>query len=209
MATRKPSLGPSKRRAADVVAAYSEAAASDVVLARLEETDLTVAGLEQLAAIARDAHASARSFESEALRAAVVAGRALLAAREHFSYDRTTGGFRGWIETATGIHRATAYRYLSLALNPAIVSHCATLSDAYAAIAASRQQPALEGSSDSPPPFVQVRLQAALTPEADGVLKAIAQQRGCTPSTLVTELIEAWAKRQARKLTIDVTAEGD
>jgi hypothetical protein len=211
MPQRKPKLtlgsgGPTHQ---EVVALHAEAAAPDAALSRLENLDINSAGLEQLASIARDAHTSVRIFDSEALRAALVAGRALMAARERFSYDRNAGGFRGWVEGNTGVPLRTAYRYLSLVQNSEIVCQSGTLSDAYAAIAASRQQSVLEGSSDSPPLFVQMRLQAALTPEADGVLRAIAQQRGCTPSTLVTELIETWAKRQARKLTIDVTAAED
>lgn len=180
------------------------AANADSTLALLEGVDIETADLEQLADIARDAHASVRAFEGEALRAALVAGRALLAARAHFSYDRATGGFRGWLERI-GLPRRTAYDYIALAQYPDKVCEVRTLSEAYAAIAAARQAERLQGSDDEPGPFVQTRTTLSLSTEADGILRAIAHQRNCTPSLLITELVEAWAKRQGRRLTIDVT----
>ena len=106
--------------------AFAEAADP---LVSLKDIEVKGATLSELADIVKGAHESFQSHLGHALQAALIAGRALIAAREQFTYDRQTGGFRGWLEEI-GVGKSSAYQYINFAKNESIVSQAGTLSEA-------------------------------------------------------------------------------
>lgn len=157
----------------------------------LKEIDMNGATLVELEDIVKAAHQSFQSHLGDALQAGLIAGKALLTAKQQFTYDRQTGGFRGWLERIE-VSKSTAYRYIELATNEPIVSQAGTLSEAMERLAQHRaEQRALKAGEEQ----VEVkkrRVTLKLSNERDQKLESIAQSRGVDLSALIKEIVEQW-----------------
>ncbi|MGA1623577.1 MAG: hypothetical protein ACO36E_12750 [Synechocystis sp.] len=164
-------------------------------LVSLKDIDIQGGTLPELTEIIQKAHASFQSHLADALQAALIAGRALIVAKDQFTYDRQTGGFRGWLKEI-GISKSSAYRYIELATNEPVVSQAGTLSEAMDLLAQHRaEQRALKAALD----VVEVknrRVTLKLTSEGDQKLERIAEKRGVEIATLTTEILEQWLANQ-------------
>ena len=191
-------IKPAARRKTgeQVMADHSEAADQQRALIRqMEQADPELLSLDELQTLVKDAHASVQHFESEALRAAIIVGRALIAAQKQFSYRREQQGFRGWIKAA-GLSKSSAYRYLKLGLYEAKVSQAGTLSEAYRLLATLTPELAESAEVASTPVFVPLRMTTRLLRDNEAKLQRLAAARNIPINTLVAEVLEAWLQRQ-------------
>lgn len=164
-------------------------------LTSLQEIETKGATLSELADIVKTAHLSCQSHLKDALQAALIAGRALLAAKDQFAYDYQTKGFRGWL-AEIGISKSSAYRYISLATNELLVSQAGTLSEAMNLLAQHRaEQRALESVRQ----VIEVkkrRVTLKLRNKDDQKLERIAEERGVEVAVLMSEILEQWLANQ-------------
>ena len=164
-------------------------------LVSFKDTEMKGATLPELTEIIKTAHASFQSHLADALQAALIAGRALMVAREQFTYDRQTGGFRGWLEEI-GVGKSSAYQYINFAKNESIVSMARTLSEAMDLLAQHRaKQRALE-QAEQDVVIKNRRVMVKLTREGDQKLERIAEKRGVDISALMSEILEQWLANQ-------------
>jgi hypothetical protein len=173
-------------------------------LTYLQAVDFSAASLEQLATVTREAHKSCQSHLGVALQAALIAGKALIAAREQFTYDRNTGGFRGWV-AELGVSKTVAYRYIDLAKHSEIVSQAGTLSEATALLAQHRAEQQALKAGHEPPPIIKRRMTLTLNRERNAKLEAIATDRGLEVASLVTEILDRWLSQQPDPGIIEVS----
>lgn len=172
-------------------------------LEHLQSQDLSKANLNELATVVQQAHDAFQSHMVSALQAALVAGNALVLAKEKFLYDRKVGGFRGWV-IELGISRATSYRYMDLAQNRNIVSQAETLSDALELLARHKaEQRALQATEESPS-MKKRRATLTLSSERDQKLEMIAESKGVEVSLLISEVLDRWLSRQKNPEQIDI-----
>jgi hypothetical protein len=164
-------------------------------LAELETLELEGAELEELGNIVKQAHSAFESHLVSALQAALIAGRALLAARDVFNYDRDVGGFRGWVEDL-GLSKSASYRYIDLAKHDAIVSQAGTLSEAMSLVAQYKAEQRASQQIEVVPQFVKRRTTLTLDSAKDAKLEQLATDRGVEVSALVVEVIDRWLSRQ-------------
>jgi len=170
------------------------AAAADPLVS-LKDIEVKSATLSELADIVKGAHESFQSHLGHALQAALIAGRALIVAREQFTYDHQTGGFRGWLEEI-GVSKSSAYRYIQLATNELIVSQAGTLSEAMDLLAQQRaEQRALKQAAQEVVIKTR-RVTLQLTDDRDQKLERIAEKRGVEISVLMNEILEQWLASQ-------------
>lgn len=164
-------------------------------LVSIKDIDMKGATLPELIDIIKAAHVSFQSHLADALQAALIAGRALMVARDQFTYDRQTGGFRGWLEEI-GVGKSSAYQYIKLAKNESIVSVARTLSEAMDLLAQHRaNQRALEQAGQEV--FIKNRrVMVKVTSEGDQKLERIAKKRGVEISVLMSEILEQWLANQ-------------
>ncbi|MEB3309528.1 MAG: hypothetical protein VKJ02_04795 [Snowella sp.] len=160
-------------------------------LVSLETVELEGAKLSELAEIIKMAHSSFEAHLGSALQSALIAGRALLAAKEQFVYNRQLGGFRGWI-TELEISKSSAYRYMDLANHSQIVSQAGTLSEAIALLSQYRAEQRALNPSESSLNLKKRRMTVTLSIERDKQLEQIAKAKGIEISTLINEVIDQW-----------------
>lgn len=164
-------------------------------LVSLKDVDVKEATLLELADIVQAAHISFQSHLADALQAAIIAGRALVVAKEKFAYDPQTKGFRGWLEEIK-ISKSSAYRYIQLATNELLVSQAGTLSEALDLLAKHRaEQRVLKGAAKEVV-IKKRRVTLKLTEERDQKLEQIAKDRGIEVAVLTTEILEKWLSSQ-------------
>lgn len=164
-------------------------------LVSLKTVELEGATLSELAEIIKTAHTSFQAHLGSALQAALIAGRALLVAKEQFVYDRQIGGFRGWL-TELEISKSSAYRYINLANHAQIVSQAGTLSEAMTLLSQYRAEQRTLKTANTTPDLKKRRMTVTLPSEPDGQLEQIAQARGIEVSVLMSEVIEQWLINQ-------------
>lgn len=172
-------------------------------LDHLQAQDLSKANLNELACVIRQAHDAFQSHMVSALEAALVAGNALVFAKEKFLYDRKVGGFRGWVNEL-GISRATSYRYMKLAQNRDIVSQAETLSDALELLARHKAELRTLQASEDKPSVKKRRATLTLSSERDQKLEMIAESKGVEVSLLISEVLDRWLSRQKNPEQIDI-----
>lgn len=190
--TKELSLPKTRATSEEQQRAFAEAA--DPLLS-LKDVEVKGATLSDLANIVKGAHVSFQSHLGHALQAALIAGRALIAAREQFTYDHQTGGFRGWLEEI-GVSKSSAYRYIQLATNELIVSQAGTLSEAMDLLAQQRaEQRALKQAAQEVVIKTR-RVTLQLTDDRDQKLERIAEKRGVEISALMNEILEQWLSSQ-------------
>lgn len=164
-------------------------------LITLETIELEGATLLELGEIVQTAHTAFEAHLGSALQAGLIAGRALLVAKEKFTYDRQTGGFRGWL-VELAISKSSAYRYMNLAKHDQIVSQAGTLSEAMALLSQYRSEQRALRAVNPVPVLKKRRMTVTLTVERDHQLESIAQARGVEVSGLMSEIIEQWLVSQ-------------
>ncbi len=171
-------------------------------LVLLESIDLDNSDLDELGKVVRDANQACKDALLTALNAAIIVGKALQTAKDKYFYDRSVGGFRGWIEEQ-GVSSSAAYRYLELAKYSGIVSQAGTLSEAHSLIAQYKleQNPK---ETNLTPEFQKLRTTLKLQPNRYQKLEAIANQRGIEYSDLISEVLNSWLSRQKIDQIIDV-----
>ena len=174
-------------------------------LASVNNVEIESANLDELGAILETANQAVSKHLMSALQAALIAGRALLAARKLFVYDRDMGGFRGWVEEK-GISRPTAYRYIKLAEHIEIVSQAETLSEAQALISKHKADQ-LTTKRESESNYKQLRTTLKLQQDRYNKLEVIAANKGIDCSDLITEVLERWLGRQKIEEIIDINME--
>ncbi|NJL70018.1 MAG: hypothetical protein HC894_32230 [Microcoleus sp. SM1_3_4] len=164
----------------------------------LESFDLDSANLSELKEIIEQSHQAYLSNSKEALKAAIVAGKALLQAKEKFLYQRDQGGFQGWLGQLE-LSRASAYRYIAIAKFPQIAEEASTLTEALSLIQSMK-------SVSSRTEKTNIRLVLNLKPDRTTKLQAIAKEKEMEVADLVTQIVENWLKRQpsSSEVTIDV-----
>ena len=172
--------------------AFAEAADP---LVSLKDIEVKGATLSELADIVKGAHESFQSHLGHALQAALIAGRALIAAKEQFTYDRQTGGFRGWLEEI-GVGKSSAYRYIKLATNEPVVSQAGTLSEAMDLLAQHRAEQRVLEQAAQEVVIKKRRVTLKLTDDRDQKLERIAEKRGVEISALMNEILEQWLVNQ-------------
>jgi hypothetical protein len=161
----------------------------------LETVEVSSASLEELGSLVVKAHKAFQSHLESALQAALIAGRALIAAREQFSYDRGVGGFRGWL-SELGVSKSASYRYIDLAKHDAIVSQAGTLSEAMELVSQFKAEQRALNDSLSISTITKRRTTLSLDLEKDLKLERLAAERGIEVSSLISEIIERWLSRQ-------------
>jgi hypothetical protein len=161
----------------------------------LETVEVSSASLEELGSLVVEAHKAFQSHLESALQAALIAGRALIAAREQFSYDRGVGGFRGWL-SELGVSKSASYRYMDLAKHDAIVSQAGTLSEAMELVSQFKAEQRALNDSFSTSTITKRRTTLSLELEKDLKLERLAAERGIEVSSLISEIIERWLSRQ-------------
>lgn len=203
MAKRKISIPAAGNKKSPRTAKQQEvfAEASDPLLV-LESIDLDNSDLNELGKVVRDANQACKDALLTALHAAIIVGKALQTAKDKYFYDRSVGGFRGWIEEQ-GVSSSAAYRYLELAKYSEIVSQAGTLSEAHSMIAHYKleQNPT---ESKPTPEFQKLRTTLKLQPNRYQKLEAIASHRGLEYSELISEVLDSWLSRQKVEQIIDV-----
>jgi hypothetical protein len=173
-------------------------------LTELETIELGTANLEELATIAKQAHNAFQSHLVSALQAALIAGKALLAAKEMFNYNRDIGGFRGWV-AELGISKSASYRYIDLAKHDEIVSLAGTLSEAMKLVSQYKAEQRAEQDIDVTPIFKKRRTTLTLEADKDAKLELLAAARGVEVSSLIADVVERWISRQKTPNEIDVS----
>jgi hypothetical protein len=164
-------------------------------LAALENLKLGDAGLEELATVVKEAHNGFQSHLLSALQAALIAGRALLAAKERFVYDRDVGGFRGWVADL-GLSKSASYRYIELAKHDSIVSQAGTLSEAMALVSQYKAEQRAAHQIVKAPKFMKRRTTLTLKSAHDAKLEQLAGVRGIEVTALLEEVLQRWLSRQ-------------
>ena len=164
-------------------------------LAILETIELETSDLEELEKVVKEAHNAFQSHLVSALQAALIAGRALLAAKELFSYDRNVGGFRGWLNEI-GISKSASYRYIDLAKHSEIVSQAGTLSEAMNLVTQYKAERRATLERVARPSFKKRRATLTLEADKDAKLEQLAAAKGIEISLLITEILERWLSRQ-------------
>ena len=197
---RIQTAGRGRERSSLSIEQYAAEALPDQ-LTELEAASPESMDLPDLLALFRQAHESALIHQGEALRAALVAGKVLLVVRDRLQASKEAGGFRGWCEQA-GIARRTAYEYIDIATHPEVCAPRRTLREAREMVREIRRQNSPETPAIAPtfrrlPP---VRIESALADK----LEAIAQIKGVESAQLLTEVIEAWLRRQKLPVELDV-----
>jgi hypothetical protein len=187
-----PNIRSSKASAIQQQEAFAQASNP---LTELETIELEGAELDELGNIITQAHNAFQSHLVSALQAALIAGKALLAAKDMFNYDRDVGGFRGWVE-GLGLSKSASYRYIDLARHDEIVSQAGTLSEALDLVAQYKAEQRAIQQIDVVPQYVKRRTTLTLNSEKDAKLEQIAADRGIEISSLVAEIIDRWLSRQ-------------
>lgn len=196
---KKLSIPSVRASAAQQQENFAQAANS---LIKLESVELDGASLDDLALIVREAHQSYQSHLVSALQAALIAGRALIEAKQKFVYNRDVGGFRGWV-TDVGLSRSTCYRYIDLAQHNEIVSQAETLSEALELLSQYKAEKRALKSAESSNELRKRRATLTLKKERDEKLEAIAASRGIEVSSLIVDVLDKWLARQAYPHQID------
>lgn len=173
-------------------------------LVELETVELGTANLEELAAVVQQAHIAFQSHLVSALQAALIAGKALLAAQKMFKYDRDIGGFRGWVADL-GVSKSASYRYIDLAKHDEIVSQAGTLSEAMELVSQYKAEQRAAQEIDVVPVFKKRRTTLTLDSDKDTKLEQLAAAKGVEVSLLITEVIERWLSRQKTPEEIDIS----
>lgn len=173
-------------------------------LVELETVELGTANLEELAAVVQQAHIAFQSHLVSALQAALIAGKALLAAQKMFKYDRDIGGFRGWVADL-GVSKSASYRYIDLAKHDEIVSQAGTLSEAMELVSQYKAEQRAAQEIDVVPVFKKRRTTLTLDSDKDTKLEQLAAAKGIEVSLLITEVIERWLSRQKTPEEIDIS----
>jgi hypothetical protein len=151
----------------------------------LETVEVSSASLEELGSLVVEAHKAFQSHLESALQAALIAGRALIAAR----------GFRGWL-SELGVSKSASYRYMDLAKHDAIVSQAGTLSEAMELVSQFKAEQRALNDSFSTSTITKRRTTLSLELEKDLKLERLAAERGIEVSSLISEIIERWLSRQ-------------
>jgi hypothetical protein len=164
-------------------------------LAALETLKLEEADLEELATVVEAAHNAFQSHLVSALQAALIAGRALLVAKERFVYDRDVGGFRGWVADL-GLSKSASYRYIDLAKHDEIVSQAGTLSEAMELVSQYKAEQRAVHEVVQAPKFMKRRATLTLELAHDEKLEQLAEARGIEATALIEEVLKKWLSRQ-------------
>lgn len=173
-------------------------------LVEIETVELGTANLEELAAVVQQAHIAFQSHLVSALQAALIAGKALIAAQKMFKYDRDIGGFRGWVADL-GVSKSASYRYIDLAKHDEIVSQAGTLSEAMELVSQYKAEQRAAQEIDVVSVFKKRRTTLTLDSDKDAKLEQLAAAKGVEVSLLITEVIERWLSRQKTPEEIDIT----
>jgi Ribbon-helix-helix protein, copG family len=191
---KRPSIPAARSSAVQQQEVFAQA--SDP-LAALKTLELGDAELEELATVVKEAHNAFQSHLVSALQAALIAGRALLAAKERFVYDREVGGFRGWIADL-GLSKSASYRYIELAKHDGIVSQAGTLAEAMELVSQykAEQRAAAAHQNLEAPRFMKRRTTLTLESENDAKLEQLAGVRGIEVAELIEEVLKRWLSRQ-------------
>jgi hypothetical protein len=169
----------------------------------LETIELSTSDLEELATVVRQAHNACQSHLVSALQAALIAGRALLAAQDQFSYNRDIGGFRGWVADL-GLSKSASYRYIDLAKHDSIVSLAGTLSEAMELVSQYKAEQRATQNDEVITKYKKRRATLTLGSDNDTKLEKLAAAKGVEVSVLITDVIERWLSRQKAPIEIDI-----